>query len=268
MLTDLGLTTYEEKCYLTLLRKGTLVARDLSRLSGVPYGRIYEVLHSLESKGIAGSTGGRPQHFFAIPPDVAVSKLVESRVQETEKLKRNADIIIEDLTRIHQQISDNEPMWKVAVGKTLYESYFSFLKETKFEFLGYMDIYEGMTKEQFGSLLEKYGKIMSNLSSKGVKLRLLIGIQTKSIFYKTLDDFSHTLSFLVQTEVRLVSLLPYPFSIIDGEKVVLKVLNPINPSEFLAAIYLRDRKLANSLSARFETLWETAEIVDLKLLAE
>lgn len=266
MLTDLGLTNYEERCYTTLLKRGTLAARDLSRLSGVPYGRIYEVLRSLESKGIIGSTGGRPQKFFATPPDVAVNKLVESKSQELEKLRKDADILINNLSRIHQQVAENELMWKVAIGETLYESYFSFLRDTKFEFLGYMDVHEGINKIEFEKLLRRYGRIVSELAKKGVKMRFLIGIETKDIFLNTLKEFSSTLSFLVQGEVKLVSLLPYPFSVLDGEKVILKVLNPINPSDFLSAIYLRDRNLATSLRERFMTLWQTAEPIDLGLL--
>ncbi len=266
MLTELGLTTYEEKCYITLLKSGTLPARDLSRFSEVPYGRIYEVLRSLESKGIVGSTGGRPQNFFAIPPDVAVNKLLENKTREIERLKRNADILINDLKRIHEQVSKNELMWKVAIGETLFPAYFSFLKDTKYEFLGYMDVHEELTKDNFEFLLERYRRIMTKLSNKDVKIRLLIGIETKKMFYKVLNEFPKTLSFLFQAEVRIISLLPYPFSVIDNEKVVLKVLNPINPSEFLAAIYLRDSELAKSLSERFENLWETAEPIHLDMM--
>ncbi len=262
MLADLGLTTYEERVYIALLKRGTIPARELSTVSEVPYGRIYGVLRSLESKGIVGSLGGRPQRFFAIPPDIAVNKLVESKTREIEKLRRNADILINDLNRIHERVHENELMWKVAIGDTLFDAYFSFLKDTKLEFLGYIDVFEEGTKKNFVTLLQKYKQVFVKLSNKNVKIRLLVGIETEELINKLIADFPETLSFFVHAEVRFISLLPYPFTVIDNEKVVLKVLNPINPSEFLAAIYLRDRNLAISLSKRFESLWEDAMQVD------
>ena len=42
----IGLTSYEIKVYLSLLEHGSLTASDISKKSGVPYSKIYEVLNS------------------------------------------------------------------------------------------------------------------------------------------------------------------------------------------------------------------------------
>ncbi|MBW3022798.1 helix-turn-helix domain-containing protein, partial [Candidatus Woesearchaeota archaeon] len=47
-LKELGLTENEAKAYETLLRLGKTSASHISKESGVPYGRIYNVLSSLE----------------------------------------------------------------------------------------------------------------------------------------------------------------------------------------------------------------------------
>ena len=49
---ELGLSQNEGKVYLTLVEFGKLSANDLSGKSGVPYGRIYDVLESLKNKGL------------------------------------------------------------------------------------------------------------------------------------------------------------------------------------------------------------------------
>ena len=46
-LTRLGLTIYEAKAYLALIRRGSSTAAEVARLAGVPRQRIYDVLASL-----------------------------------------------------------------------------------------------------------------------------------------------------------------------------------------------------------------------------
>src|SRR5262249_24498449 len=52
-LTQLGLTTYEAKAYLALLRRDSFAAADAARVAGVPRQRIYDVLATLVEKGLA-----------------------------------------------------------------------------------------------------------------------------------------------------------------------------------------------------------------------
>ncbi|RLF87727.1 TrmB family transcriptional regulator, partial [Thermococci archaeon] len=46
MLQKLGLTKYESLAYITLLKLGTSKATDLTKESGIPHTRIYDVLSS------------------------------------------------------------------------------------------------------------------------------------------------------------------------------------------------------------------------------
>ena len=54
-LEKIGLTGYEIKTFISLLKTGEFTASDLSKQSGVPYSKIYEVLGMLEEKGWIGS---------------------------------------------------------------------------------------------------------------------------------------------------------------------------------------------------------------------
>lgn len=49
-LAELGLSSYEEKVYRTLLVTDVVTATELSDISGVPKGRIYDVLNSLTAR--------------------------------------------------------------------------------------------------------------------------------------------------------------------------------------------------------------------------
>lgn len=48
----LGLNQYETKAYVTLVRQGASSAYQVSKNSGVPRARIYEILNDLEQKGV------------------------------------------------------------------------------------------------------------------------------------------------------------------------------------------------------------------------
>ena len=70
-LEKIGLTGYEIKTFTSLLKTGELTASDLSKQSGVPYSKIYEVLGMLEEKGWIGSDKSRPTKYFAKSPNSA-----------------------------------------------------------------------------------------------------------------------------------------------------------------------------------------------------
>ena len=86
---SLGLTGYEIKVYLSLLELGSMTASDISKKSGVPYSKIYEVLNTLEDKGWLESNSSRPQKFFPKSPLTALEAIrmrIESGIKDNEKL--------------------------------------------------------------------------------------------------------------------------------------------------------------------------------------
>ncbi|MCP8309466.1 MAG: TrmB family transcriptional regulator [archaeon] len=67
-LQKIGLTEYEAKVYLSLLRDHLNSATKLSEKSGVPRTKIYQVLESLEHKGWIRIYSGIPLLFKAVDP--------------------------------------------------------------------------------------------------------------------------------------------------------------------------------------------------------
>ena len=57
-LAHLGLTSYEARAYLALVRRDSYTAAQVARLAGLPRQRIYDVLGSLVEKGLASSRPG------------------------------------------------------------------------------------------------------------------------------------------------------------------------------------------------------------------
>src|SRR3989304_4665991 len=83
--TILGLTDYEMKAYEALIQLGKSTAAKISKLSNVPYGKIYEVLSSLEKKGLVILVGAEIKHF--VPADFKkFSEFVEQRKNKLDSL--------------------------------------------------------------------------------------------------------------------------------------------------------------------------------------
>ena len=96
-LTRLGLTSYEAKAYLALLRRDSLTAAQAARLANVPRQRIYDVLASLVEKGLAAARPGQVAKYAAVAPDLALERLVSDRRQQLVELERETAALIDEL---------------------------------------------------------------------------------------------------------------------------------------------------------------------------
>jgi len=99
-LEKVGLTSYEIKSFVALIKSGENTASDLSKQCGVPYSKIYEVLSVLEEKGWIGSDKSRPTKYFAKSPNTAL-QTTKQRIEED--FAKNEKIILNDLNPIYKK---------------------------------------------------------------------------------------------------------------------------------------------------------------------
>jgi HTH-type transcriptional regulator, sugar sensing transcriptional regulator len=109
---SLGLTSYEIKVYLSLLETGSMTASDLSKKSGVPYSKIYEVLNSLEDKGWLESNSSRPQKFF---PKSPITALEAMRMRIENGIRDSKNMIMSELMPIYEKsgVRERPEIWVV-----------------------------------------------------------------------------------------------------------------------------------------------------------
>lgn len=99
-LKDLGLTEYETRAYIGLVRAGPTTARDLSEASEVPHSRIYDILSKLEKRGWVESQSGRPARYRAKSPSEALRLF---RIKQEENLKEASEIIEKELEPLYEK---------------------------------------------------------------------------------------------------------------------------------------------------------------------
>ncbi len=74
-LLELGLTEYEAKIYLALLRENPATAYELGKSSGVPTSKIYEVLNKLIEKGVTSIVDeGKTKRYCPVDPEEFLDK--------------------------------------------------------------------------------------------------------------------------------------------------------------------------------------------------
>ena len=88
-LQRLGLTKYESLAYITLLKLGPSKATDITKESGIPHTRVYDVLSSLHRKGFVDVMQGTPRLYKPVNPEVVLEKIKEEIVQDIEALKES-----------------------------------------------------------------------------------------------------------------------------------------------------------------------------------
>ncbi|QGA54154.1 TrmB family transcriptional regulator [Sulfolobus sp. E5-1-F] len=88
-LRKLGFSVYESKVYLTLLNLCNSTMKELSENAKIPYQKVYEVVRSLEDKGLVKVIEGRPKKVKLIDPSISLKVYRDKVVSELDYIIRN-----------------------------------------------------------------------------------------------------------------------------------------------------------------------------------
>lgn len=87
-LRDLGLNTYEAKVYLSLITEGITTAKNVADITGIPYGKVYEVINMLMNRGFCLTLPAKPMKYQAISPKLALAKTREHFEKRFSNIER------------------------------------------------------------------------------------------------------------------------------------------------------------------------------------
>lgn len=263
-LSDLGLSEYQARVYRALLRTGPTTAKALSRASGVPMGRIYDVLADLEATGLARSQqAGRPKKYAPVDPETGLHRLLEDRrreaAAEVARYEEAVEALADDLEA--GEAADGQ-FYTVAIGP---DDAFELLLERVAAAAERVDMVVGEVSSQFD--LEDVGaRIAEELASavdRGVSVSVLVSPEmVEASPPPVLRRYAELLGregFAARTTTGLEGNV----TLADGLEVCVGVANPLAPEEAMALIALRDAAFARNLAGEFEPRWEAASPVEL-----
>ncbi len=88
-----GFTQYEARVYIALLEKSPVTGYELSKNSGVPASKIYQVLNRLKDRNIVLILDGDPARYVPQPPDEVFRKIRQNYLNGLEHLEAELEKI-------------------------------------------------------------------------------------------------------------------------------------------------------------------------------
>ncbi|MEF8791223.1 MAG: helix-turn-helix domain-containing protein [Haloarculaceae archaeon] len=266
-LRDLGLSEYEARAYRSLLKTGPTTAKELSRVSDVPMGRIYDVLNSIEQADMVRSqSASRPKKYAAVEPDTALGRLLADKRRE---LERKADQYEEIVDELQAELETADPVeetfWTAAIGpeevvELLVERLAAADEQIVFVLSTYTERFFEAQVDGVDSLI--LDELVAGLD-RGVGVRLLMRPDLVPLLPASIGArYRESLSGDEGFEVRVSENVSGTFALVDRGETAIEVPHPLDAEEVFGMIALTDREFAESVRAEFEPRWEAAESLE------
>lgn len=168
-LEELGLSRYEAGAYLTMIRKGSLAASEISYYANLPRTKVYSTLKKLEKKRLSIVSQSKPLICSAIPPEEAFSDIVKLYERRSKNMKK----IVERLQRItddQKPKASEERRYYILDPNSTLEKIMSLIANSKSSVYAALDGW-GI------QLMSRCRLAMIKAITAGVKIRLLLATQ-------------------------------------------------------------------------------------------
>jgi sugar-specific transcriptional regulator TrmB len=248
-LVRLGLTTYEARAYVTLVRRESFTAAQIARTAGLPRQRIYDVLASLVEKGLASARPGTVVKYAALAPNLAVERLVEGRRAAMTALEHDAGEVIGRLGPEFQAgRAHSDPLEYIEVLRdrgAINERFVELQGSVKREILVF-------TKPPYATPpqenVEGIEVAKSHIARSVYELEILDDEAIARGIRRFID---------AGEEARFVDHVPLKLVIIDEATVLLEMQDPMASSEDdLTIMVVEHPALAQTLKLAFNRVWD------------
>lgn len=266
---ELGLTKYEADAYLNILERGVAEASTIYKEAKIPFRKIYETLNTLANKGLIEIQNTRPKKYKVKKPKIAFDSFLKEKEEYMEKeLQKTRDIvtqIVEAIEKINVNQAKEKKFWTTAVGDEVGELIKSNFDETEKEICTLLyHKYEQTHKDQLeGHISSIMGEVIKAVR-RGVKVRALLSKEFADSHVNIFKKFNVSEETVKNIDIRTVdNPIPAHFTIIDSEKVILRVDDPIDQNTILVMTKIWDVKLAEKLKGKFDEMWKEAKPIKL-----
>ncbi len=253
-LTRFGLTSYEARTYLALLRRDSLTAAQTARLAEVPRQRIYDVLAGLVEKGLASARPGSVVKYAATPPEIALERLLGNHRDQLADLERSAKAMVEELT----------PAYDAGQRHTDPLEYIEVLRDARAINERFSELQAGTKKEILVFTRPPYARpAQENVEG----LELARAGKARSVYeYSVVEDqpfFEGVRKFIDEgEEARFVPELPLKLVIIDEAIVMFGMEDPVAGRSELTIVVVEHPSLARLLKVAFEAFWAQGDTLE------
>jgi sugar-specific transcriptional regulator TrmB len=253
-LTRLGLTSYEAKAYLTLIRRDSFTAAQVARQSGLPRQRIYDVLGSLVQKGLAVARPGTVVKYAATPPDLAIELLLASHREQLARMERDAQAMVTDL----------KPAFAAGQEHTDPLEYIEVLRDRRAINERFAEL-QGAVKREILVFTKPPYATPPQSNVEGLKVSQKH--EARSMYEFAVFDEPAVMRGVKRfvdsgEQARFVPSLPLKLVIIDETIVMFGMEDPVAGSADLTIVVVEHKSLARVLKTAFDAIWSTGLTFD------
>lgn len=246
-LRHLGLTEYELRVYLGILRHPGSRIPEVARRSGVPQPKVYATVKRLLERGLCESELGPVNTYTALPPQVGLGPMLEDLRHRTAE----ADEVVSRLEREYEEPADSigarEGRIKVFQGRQAnrrnYRDLISKAEETI------------VMISRLPLIVEDDDDVLDQALHRGVQVRIL-GEAPADFDWSSDEVYKRQVDLGV--EARSLENAPMRLGIFDSRISILPMDDPAGGERGLLMLEVRNEGLSRSLLAVFDTFWEKA----------
>jgi HTH-type transcriptional regulator, sugar sensing transcriptional regulator len=241
-LRKLGLSPYESKCYLTLVRFGNLLGKEIAKKSNVPPTSVYRNLETLQKKGFVQLIQKEPLVYQAVDPEIAIQTHIINQKEQLDILEKNT---ISELKSIKKTgvIEKKEEVLEVYAGrKQSYNLGKKLIQQSKKEFL----IIGRGTKKSILDLIHP----LKSAVKKGVNCKFII---------TTYEKNKELVEELKKAGVKIKHLPLTGFSLLVKDRTESQVvIKDKNLKEERVVLRIKSKDLSQAHATYFDSMWKKA----------
>lgn len=250
-LRDMGLTEYEIRVFLAILRHPLSRIPAIAKIAEVPQPKVYATVKRLIGRGLCESHLGAVNTYSAVPPEAGFAPLLEELRQKHE----GALGVIKDLEREHDESAD--PLAARAGRIKLFQGKQS--TSRNFHFLLSSVERDVVLIAQMPFVIQDDDQLLEQAIERGARVRILVGIP---------DDFDiHAEPLLdrqlaLGCESRRLPEVPMRLAVFDEKIALMPIHDAHEGGEQFMMLEVRNEGLAKGMVNVFELLWEQAQPIE------
>lgn len=244
MLSPVGITELEERCYRALLVRPDAQVGHLTAAMGIGRAQLRTVLGDLERKGLVSRTAGRAPRYVPTRPDVGIEALLLQRRLELDRVHQQVLALMEQY-RSPTTPAEAQPVDLVTGREAIRQRW--------------VQVQRSATEEI--RLFDKPPYVMESVEPNPVEMELLgRGIRYRIVYDASSFDEPGKLAFARASiaageEARVYPSLPMKLIIADR---AVALTHDIEGPVIQDAVIVHPHALLDALDAVFELIWDRA----------
>ena len=255
-LGELGLSSYEEQVYRTLLVTGATTAGALSDASDVPRGRIYDALNGLEARGLVRSKSTEPARYLPVEPETAIETLLAERTAELRAEWERYCAVASDLrSTLLPSTPADANLWLGGLGsesmRTAMRRHIHTATTSVYATIG--PPYEAADWERLRTEFDAF----FDGAAADLDVKFLLSDDLLDVLPEEFPTLVGEQNADVRARVR--PRIPVSFDVIDRATATIDVPHPCASGDRLGVVGVTDATVVGELLEQFETLWADAD---------